>query len=419
MKKHEHNEVKEVSWAAMMGLLGARLAVLTGFLIFLSFILAKDGMAFYAMMAFAYIITIPYSLWMRSQDRMRRLAPLQFLVDLVLVSGLVYFTGGLNSDLTLLYPLIILSAGIVLPLAQTIQITALSIISYVLIVLMMSQNMLVQYPSVAPTETLSPVASSMILRIFIFIFFGITSAYVSSRCDYINKKEKQFGTLAEIIFKNVKTGLLLLDDDDHILMANDRAGELLGWNETELVGKALYTLEANPSADTADEALPKAAHYFRRSDGSVLPVSIESARLTLPAEALPNAPAPAHTLVNTRVLSFSDLSRLLHLQSQTSQLERVKSAAHMAKEMAHRVRTPLTSISGAVQLLQLTLKEGGSSDIEKGQREQDEFCHQIVTESGRMDEVIQSFLNYADFSPQDARELIRMDVDQEIKKCSA
>ena len=211
MKKRENSEVQEVSWATMTGLLGARLAAITGFLILLSFILAKDGLAFYALMAFAYIITIPYSLWMRSQDRMRRLAPLQFLADLVVVSVLVYFTGGLTSDLTLLYPLIILSAGIVLPLIQTIQITALSILSYVLIVLLMSQNILVQYPPAATGETLAGAGTSMVLRIFIFVFFGITSAYVSRRCDYINKKEKQFSTLTEIIFKNVKTGLLLLD----------------------------------------------------------------------------------------------------------------------------------------------------------------------------------------------------------------
>lgn len=417
-KAREQNEVTEVSWTTMAGLLGARLAALSGFLIFLSFILAKDGLAFYALMAFAYIITIPYSLWMRNQDRMRRLAPLQFLVDLVLVSGLVYFTGGLTSDLTMLYPLIILSAGIVLPLSQTIQITALSILSYVLIVLLMSQNILVQYPTVTPREALTGAVMSMILRIFIFIFFGITSAYVSRRCDYISKKEKQFSTLAEIVFKNVKTGLLLLDDDDYILMANDRASELLGWDKSELVGKALSTLEVNPATDTAvRDDLHKGARYFRRSDGSVLPVGIEDAHLTLPAEAVPHTTAPAHTLVNTRVLSFNDLSTLLRLQNQTSQLERIQSAANMAKEMAHRIRTPLTGISGAAQLLQLTLQEAGSPGSETARQEQDSVCNQIVTESARMDQVIQSFLDYADFPSQDIRELIRMDIDQEARSC--
>jgi len=106
-------EEREVPWLTMAGLLGARLLVISGFLIFLSFVLIQDGIAFFAFIAFAYIITIPYSLWLRNQNRMRRLAPLQFLVDLVFVSGLVYFTGGRGLDfLILLYPLIILSAGI-------------------------------------------------------------------------------------------------------------------------------------------------------------------------------------------------------------------------------------------------------------------------------------------------------------------
>ncbi|MEI7850877.1 MAG: hypothetical protein WCH86_03510, partial [Kiritimatiellales bacterium] len=111
-KTRQEEEARVVSWKAMAGLLGGRLATISGFLIVLSFVLKRDSIAFYAFIAFAYIITIPYSLWLRNQDRMRRLAPLQFLVDLVFVSGLVYFADGRQNDfLILLYPLIILSAG--------------------------------------------------------------------------------------------------------------------------------------------------------------------------------------------------------------------------------------------------------------------------------------------------------------------
>lgn len=395
----------------MMGMLGVRLLAISAFLIFLSFVLARDGIAFYAFIAFSYIITIPYSLWMRNQDTMRRLAPLQFLVDLVFVSGLVYFAGGHGHDfLILLYPLIILSAGIILPLKQTIQITILSIISYTLVILLMSQNILMEYPTSGNADGLIATSSAMFLRVCIFVFFGIASAYVSRRCDYISKKEKQFREITQIIFTNVKTGLLLLDAENTIVMANDRACILLGRDEKELIGKNLSVIHLKPSDIKDGETEQRgASNYFRRADGSVFPVSIEDARLTLPAEAVPHAQARPNTLVDTRILNFNDISNFLRLQSQTRQLERIKAAANMAKEMAHQIRTPLTGISGAVQLLQINLK----TDTSEGSQERSELCRQIVLESEQMDKVIQNFLDYAEFSPNDIRDLIQMNIERD------
>ncbi|MGE4490428.1 MAG: histidine kinase dimerization/phospho-acceptor domain-containing protein, partial [Kiritimatiellales bacterium] len=248
-----------------------------------------------------------------------------------------------------------------------------------------------------------------------FIFFGIASAYVSRRCDYISKKEKQFRDITKIIFENVKTGLLLLDADNQILMANDRACVLLGRDEPELIGKALSAIHMKPSEiKSTDPDLRGAADYFRRADGSVFPVSIEDARLTLPSGAVPHAQANSNGLVDMRILNFNDLSYFLRLQGQTRQLERIKAAANMAKEMAHQIRTPLTGISGAVQLLQLNLKNAESNETLMKERE--DLCRQIVMESMRMDKVIQNFLDYAEFSPKDIRELIQTDIDQELKR---
>lgn len=408
-KLRQEEEARVVPLTTMMGLLGGRLVVISAFLIFLSFVLALDGIAFYAFIAFSYIVTIPYSLWMRNQDRMRRLAPLQFLVDLVFVSGLVYFGGGTGNDfLILLYPLIILSAGIILPLKQTIQITVLAVISYTLVILLMSQHILVQYPSASAAQNLLDTSGAMALRIAIFIAFGIASAYVSRKCDYISKKEKQFSEIAKIIFENVKTGLLLLDSNDRILMVNNRACVLLGRDEHELIGKPVASIHLKPAeARSADADLRGAADYFRRADGSIFPVSIEDSRLTLPAEALPNTKTTAGGLVDTRILNFNNLSFFLRLQNQTRQIDRIKAAANMAKEMAHQIRTPLTAISGTVQLLQLNLRGDPSS----GGKGRDELCQQIVMESIRMDKVIQNFLDYAEFSPADVRDLIKMNID--------
>jgi PAS domain S-box-containing protein len=275
----------------------------------------------------------------------------------------------------------------------------------------------VQYPSPSAAREVIDTSGAMALRIIMFIFFGIASSYVSRRCDYISKKEKQFREITKVVFKNVKTGLLLLDTENRILLANDRACVMLGRTEADLAGKSLGSIHLKPAElRNTDTELRGASDYFRRADGSVFPVSIEDAILSLPAEAVIAAgdEAPTIGMVDVRILNFGDLSHFLHLQSQTRQLERIKAAANMAKEMAHQIRTPLTGISGAVQLLQLNLKNPQPGELVLKERE--ELCGQIVNESVHMDKVIQNFLDYAEFSPKDIRDLIQMDIDHTAKR---
>ena len=72
---------------SMIGVLGGRLIAISALLILFSILLKEAGTLFYTFVALSYIITIPYSLWMRNKERMRQLAPLQFLVDIVFTPG--------------------------------------------------------------------------------------------------------------------------------------------------------------------------------------------------------------------------------------------------------------------------------------------------------------------------------------------
>ena len=69
------------SWPELTAILLVRLAFLW-LLVLLSLAMPNDAAVFYAFMGFAFIITIPYSLWLRSKLRSTQFASLQFLVDL-------------------------------------------------------------------------------------------------------------------------------------------------------------------------------------------------------------------------------------------------------------------------------------------------------------------------------------------------
>jgi len=403
--------INPVTWPELTVILLLRLAALCSFLLLLSILMPGDSIAFYAFMAFAFIITIPYSLWLRNQERIRQFAPLQFTVDLILVSGLVYYTGGLQSDLNLLFPLVILSAGIIAPPKQTVQITVLSILVYLILSWLMISGLLV--PVGRPVEP-GPFQAgpSVLIRVFVFIFFGIASAYVSRRCSYINRKEEQFRTLTEIIFRNVRAGLLLLDERDRILMANTRACELLGQSTADLKNRPVTALMRAQSGEDHEHISPSV--FFQKANGETFPVTYETSSFHLPAEAV-GLGGKTRSEVKASLMVFTDISLLMKMQEEMKEIERMKAAADMAAEVAHEIRTPLTAISGAVQLLEHLDRQQDGTPSELAERDKKELLHQIFLQSARIDKVIQHFLDYAEFSKSDLVKLIELDVQPEPK----
>ena len=186
-------------------------------LVSISFLLPADDASFYAFMGMAFIITIPYSLRLRNKLRTSPIAPLQFVVDLMLVTGLVYFTGGANSDLTMLYPLVILSAGMVGTPKQAIEITVLAIVTYVLMATLLSNHWIIEYmPAHSSVANQAP-GLSILLRAFTFALFGGTSIYISKRCQYRDKHHRDLTQTAETLLQNIPSPTVLLDWEGHIL----------------------------------------------------------------------------------------------------------------------------------------------------------------------------------------------------------
>lgn len=397
------------SWHELTAILVLRLVALSAFLIILSTVMPGDNIAFYAFMGFAFIITIPYSLWLRKQDLCKQFAPLQFSVDLITVSGLIYFTGGLDSDLNVLFPLVILSAGIVSTPKQTIQITILSMITYLLLITLITSSLLPPIQN-GLQPSLQEVAQSLSIRTFVFLLFGIASTYLSQRCGYINQKEEQFRGMTEIIFRNIHTGLLLVDQHKNILLANPRACEILKRASQELAGMKLNDLLDTSEKHPADPLRQMA--YFKTDQGNSFPAAYETSTLNFPAEAIPQL-NQASGEAQVQIISFKDVSTILDMHDQIQQVERMQAAADMAAEVAQEIRTPLTAISGAVQLLDHLDKSKNTQSEELLNREKKELLQQIFQQSARIDKVIQHFLDYSEFSRSDLARLMDLNLTDE------
>lgn len=403
MNKPHHS----TSWTELTSILLARLAFLW-LLVLISLAMPNDDAVFYAFMGFAFIITIPYSLWLRSKLHSTQFIPLQFLVDLVLVTGLIYFTGGINSDLTLLYPLVILSAGIVTTPKQAAEITVLGILIYILMIIMLSQNMIVQYLPDGKVTGSQIIYPAIILHVLTFALFGVASIYVSKRCSYLNQHNQDARNTAQILLSNIGACILLLNRQGQILFSNSAACEKLHTSVEEL------SLRKFPEL-CVSELRPLPEHYgqsahLSRADAPPLPVSFHSADITLPATSMPDTQEKER--VEVTLLVFSDISLPLELEYQLEQVERVTAATRIAGEMAHEIRTPLTAISASIQLLQHYENKTTAADwLPNSPRKKDrvELFEHIMNASYEMDAVIQNFVDFAEFSPADLLSIIKLD----------
>jgi two-component system sensor histidine kinase PilS (NtrC family) len=89
--------------------------------------------------------------------------------------------------------------------------------------------------------------------------------------------------------------------------------------------------------------------------------------------------------VQGRIVSFQDLTELRRMEEAVSRSERLAAIGRLAAGVAHEIRNPLASISGAVQVLRDDSDRGG---------EERELMELIVSESDRLNRIIEGVLDY-------------------------
>jgi two-component system sensor histidine kinase PilS (NtrC family) len=117
----------------------------------------------------------------------------------------------------------------------------------------------------------------------------------------------------------------------------------------------------------------------RRPDGTTVPV-----RMTFSAL----ASGDGHQLGLIAVCE--DLSVIREMEARMRQADRLATLGRMAANIAHEIRNPLASLSGAVEVLAHT---------PAGEDERDRLSQIVLRESDRLNQIIRDFLEYARPAP--------------------
>lgn len=308
------------------------------------------------------------------------------IVDSFLILGGVYFTGSIESFFTPILFFIILGAGIVLGLTPSMMLTTLISFFYATIILL-------EYLGVIVHSHILPIIGCVYdsafytfcllgLNISFFYVISFISGYLSKlmeeksiEVDKSKEREKFTKEFLESILSNMADGLIVIDANLRVQMANLSAHKILGYTEDEMRNKPIGQFIPDNSLPTLLEKTIKEGKLLSQDVEIVNPIDHKRRMLTLKISSLKD--------------SFGKTMGIIVVSRDITEEEKIFERArnNFLSLVRHELRTPLSSIKAYTE----TLLEGVSDP-----QEVKEFLQVINSETDTLNRQINQILMFTD-----------------------
>ena len=319
----------------------------------------------YLLIAAIYCITVLYVLLLKRLNNLIRFAYLQLLVDTVLVTAIIYATGGIESIFSFLFILTIINGSIIL-YRKGGMITASSCsILYGLLIDLHYYRVIEPLGSrliYSADYQASYILYMILVNIAAFYLVAFLSSYPSeqarkSRVELIAKQDEniKLEALNEWIIRSMTSGLITLDDQGKILLFNPAAERLFGIPSGACIGQRL--LEALPFLNGHvrlgyEDMNPHTSKHPSFIDLPYLRPSGEKVFLRCSVSPL-SSPDGSQ---GGRILFFQDMTEMRQIEEEMKRVEGLALIGELAAGIAHEIRNPMASISGSIQMLKESLE---------------------------------------------------------------
>ncbi|MEO6212130.1 MAG: ATP-binding protein [Vicinamibacterales bacterium] len=344
---------------------------------------------FYALIGLTYGLTLGYAFSLTYIERHRWLIDAQLAVDAVVVSAIVYLTGGVGSYFSSLYTLPIIAASTVESRRGGRMVGILSCALYAGLVL-------AQYAGLSgfdftvglPLPPRRLALYTVGLNLFGFAAVAALSGYLAEglrqadvQLQRASDQIEDLQAFSRHVIDSLTSGLATTDLDGRILTFNRAATVITGIAAADAVGGLSVEVLRLPSAFTGmfgaspeRPDLPRVESAFTRPDGRQIELGFSTAPLVTPRGE------------TGFLLTFQDVTEARKQEREARVQQRLAAVGEMAAGIAHEIRNPLASMAGSIQLLRqelpLTADQSQLMDI-------------VLRESDRLNETIRSFLAYA------------------------
>jgi len=372
----------ERSWLAW--LVKVRIMILT-FLLVIQLVVAHLTPAplplrfFVSTILLWFALSLFYALLLSFWQEHRLQASLQVLTDVVLVSLVVHQTGGWDSSLNFLYPLVIIVASILLPRVWAYLVAALAFILYGTVLELNYYGLVRSYGTTHPD--LKTLQGIILVNLFAFLTVSYLASLLVAKLRQARVELKDTSgaledlqILHENIIQSISSGLITTGLDGHITLVNSAAQKLLECTPAELLGKPVKRLFVDPlpnaeSQQDHAEIRYDTAKAFRKT------LRVRVATLNVPERGALGY-----------VYALDDLTEIRRLEREVRMQDRLAAVGRLAAAIAHEIRNPITSIAGSVSML---------SAVPEMNDEHRRLLDIVTRESQRLNGIITDFLAYS------------------------
>ncbi len=323
----------------------------------------------------------------------RHIAWLVSLLDIVLITAVVAATGGARSIFAFLYVLSVTAACVLLSRTGGLVMAAAASLLYTGVVLgrtVLPTSVFFEAPEeTTGLELLTMFMNSGTFLIVAIIAGGLAEQFLKTRRALEQERRDLLDLQAfkDLVFQSVGTGLVALDRQYRITAFNRAAEEITGRSAAEAVGRPWPAVFGDAIASSAIASAidgtrrTSSIHEatIRRSDGTLAPVRITFS----PLRSGDGAPIGL-------IGACEDLSAIRQLEARMRQADRLATLGRMAANIAHEIRNPLASLTGALEVL---------TDSTAPADARERLSEIVMRESERLNEIIKDFLEYARPAP--------------------
>lgn len=347
-------------------------------------------------------LTIVYFFLLRLNKNFAWQIRVQFLLDVLLITWLIWRTGDLTSPYITLYIVLISVASFFMKPVQTLLIAALCTILFILLSFL-TVNLLIE--TFGPGQPTAKVIQIVSFHVVALLVVGLLASRLSDRRSSGEQLEEATKTLASLralherIVESIRSGLVTTDLEGNIFTFNAAASEITGYRLDQMKGKSIYDLfgdireQINLSLEAAGdgEQLPRFEADLTTPDGFAVRIGFSVSLLfseTRDATGL--------------IITFQDLTEIRSMEDSIRRKDRLAAVGRVAAGLAHEIRNPLGAMRGAIQVLESTTPRESM---------QSSLMDIILKESDRLNSIITNFLGYArpaagDFKDTDVGEAI-------------
>jgi len=344
----------------------------------------------YFVIGATYALTVVHVIALRFVRSRLLLAHTQLLGDLLMVTALVYVTGGVRTGFLLLYPLAVLSATMLVQRRGALLLAGLATALYGGVLALVRAGAM---PPVGLADLSDLPARAIVYSVFVL---GVACATVALLGSYLAESLQHAGVrlrevtlevadlrgLNQVIVDSIQSGLITTDADGHILYANRFGETILGRSSDNLRGSLLAEVFGSPllrppelQTRAAMRALARLEVSYRHPTGRQVELGVSVTPL-----------ATQEPLRRGCLVVFQDLTEIRRLEEQVRTKEKLAAVGEMAAQLAHEIRNPLGSIRGSAQVLTAEPALG---------EEQGRLLDIISRESKRLSDTLNRFLYQA------------------------